>query len=61
MTIRFSYDKPGTGACEYGSLVARRMGNSDYRVKVRVTGTDGGLLRLPVRLIDQRYGRSQRS
>jgi PKD repeat protein len=34
------YDKPATGGGVYTSVVARRSGTSDYRLKVRVTGTD---------------------
>ena len=36
----FTYDKPGTGGGIYASLVGRRAGTSDYRVKVRATATD---------------------
>ncbi len=39
LTSAFSYDKVGTGGGVYTSLVARRIGTSDYRVKVRVTAT----------------------
>ncbi|WP_344129431.1 PKD domain-containing protein [Pedococcus bigeumensis] len=35
----FSFDKPGTGGGIYASLVGRRAGTSDYRVKVRATAT----------------------
>ena len=34
------FDKPATGGGVYASAVVRRSGTSDYRVKVRVTGTD---------------------
>jgi PKD repeat protein len=34
------FDKPATGGGVYTSVVARRVGTSDYRLKVRVTGTD---------------------
>ncbi len=39
MTSSFGYDKAGTGGGTYTSFVARRIGTSDYRVKVRVTAT----------------------
>ena len=39
LTTSFSYDKPGTGGGIYTSAVVRRIGTSDYRVKVRVTAT----------------------
>ena len=35
-----AFDKPATGGGVYASAVVRRIGTSDYRVKVRVTGTD---------------------
>ncbi|WP_457254095.1 PKD domain-containing protein [Pedococcus sp. P5_B7] len=34
------FDKPATGGGVYASAVVRRVGTSDYRVKVRVTGAD---------------------
>jgi PKD repeat protein len=34
------FDKPATGGGVYTSAVVRRVGTSDYRLKVRVTGTD---------------------
>jgi hypothetical protein len=37
VTSRFSYDKAGTGGGIYTSLIARRIGTSDYRVKVQAT------------------------
>lgn len=39
LTTSFSYDKPGTGGGIYTSALVRRIGTSDYRVKVRVTAT----------------------
>ena len=36
----FSFDKPGSGGGIYASLVGRRAGTYDYRVKVRATATD---------------------
>ncbi|WP_157535931.1 LamG-like jellyroll fold domain-containing protein [Microbacterium sp. Root166] len=39
MTSSFGFDKAGTGGGVYTSLVARRIGTSDYRLKVRVTAT----------------------
>ncbi len=39
LTTQFSYDKPGTGGGVYTSVVARRVGTSDYRLKFRATGT----------------------
>jgi PKD repeat protein len=38
-TTQFSYNKPGTGGGVYTSLVVRRIGTSDYRLKFRATGT----------------------
>lgn len=35
----FTFDKPGTGGGYYTSLVGRRIGNSDYRAKMRVMAT----------------------
>ena len=35
----FGYDKAGTGGGIYTSVVARRIGTSDYRAKVTVTAT----------------------
>ncbi len=37
--MRSGYDKAGTGGGIYTSLLARRTGTSDYRVKVQATGT----------------------
>jgi PKD repeat protein len=39
ITTSLSYDKPGTGGGIYTSVVARRIGTSDYRLKVRATAT----------------------
>ena len=39
LTAQFSYDKPGTGGGTYTSLMVRRVGTSDYRLKIRVAGT----------------------
>lgn len=39
LTMKLGYDEPGTGGGMYTSLVARRIGTSDYRVKVRATAT----------------------
>ena len=45
--VDISYDKAATGGGFYTSLVARRIGNSDYRLKLRVmpTGTQVFLIR----------------
>jgi PKD repeat protein len=37
--VSFGYDKPGTGGGIYTSFVARRIGSSDYRVKLQLTAT----------------------
>jgi PKD repeat protein len=37
--VAVGYDKPGSGGGIYTSLVVRRIGTSDYRVKVRITAT----------------------
>ena len=34
------FDKPGTGGGVYASAVVRRVGSTDYRLKVRVSATD---------------------
>ena len=39
LSTSFSYDKPGSGGGIYTSAIVRRIGTSDYRVKVRVTAT----------------------
>jgi hypothetical protein len=39
LTTSFGYDKPGSGGGIYTSVVARRVGTSDYRAKVQVTAT----------------------
>ncbi|MEU1973147.1 PKD domain-containing protein [Microbacterium sp. NPDC019599] len=36
---RFGYDKPGSGGGIYTSFVVRRIGTSDYRVKLQSTAT----------------------
>jgi PKD repeat protein len=38
-TVEVSFDKPGTGGGIYNSLVVRRIGTSDYRLKTRITST----------------------
>ena len=38
-TVKVSFDKPGTGGGIYSSLVVRRIGTSDYRLKVRIEAT----------------------
>ncbi|MBA3801671.1 MAG: PKD domain-containing protein [Acidimicrobiia bacterium] len=38
--IDVALDKPGTGGGYYGSLITRRVGTSDYRLKVRITATN---------------------
>jgi len=39
-TVDVSLDKPGTGGGYYGSLITRRIGTSDYRLKARITATN---------------------
>ncbi|MCA0295768.1 MAG: PKD domain-containing protein [Actinobacteria bacterium] len=39
LTVQVGYDKAGTGGGIYTSLIGRRIGTSDYRVKLRVTAT----------------------
>lgn len=39
LTTSFGYDKPGSGGGIYTSVVAQRVGTSDYRAKVQVTAT----------------------
>ena len=39
LTSSFGYDKAGTGGGIYTSLIARKTGTSDYRVKVVATAT----------------------
>ena len=40
LVTSFRYDKPGTGGGLYTSLVGRRIGTSDYRVKLQARGGD---------------------
>ncbi len=35
-TVKVAFDKPGTGGGTYSSVVVRRIGTSDYRLKVRI-------------------------
>lgn len=39
LRVQVAYDKAGSGGGVYSSLIGRRIGTSDYRVKVRVTAT----------------------
>ncbi|WP_243074145.1 PKD domain-containing protein [Microbacterium sp. SS28] len=41
--VSFAYDKPGSGGGIYTSFVARRIGTSDYRVKLQITATGTSL------------------
>lgn len=43
LVTSFRYDKPATGGGTYLSLVGRRIGTSDYRVKLQTRGTNTSL------------------
>ncbi len=44
LTTSLRYDKPGSGGGIFTSLVGRRIGTSDYRVKLQATATGSTLL-----------------
>lgn len=41
--VKFGFDKPGSGGGIFTSFVARRIGTSDYRVKLQMTATGTSL------------------